>query len=314
MQITVLGSSGSIPTKERNLPSIALKHNGEIFLFDCGEGTQRQLMKFGISYAKITAIFLSHLHLDHCLGVFGILETLNLINRKKPVKIFGPPGTKKLFSKYFLAEITEINKKKNKTECKKTTAINKTTITKTANTTILEGKDYFVSTFCLKHNIPVCLGYIFKEKDKIKFHEKKAKHLGIKGPLFSEIQKKGKLKISKKTKEKIVKLKDISYIKPGRKIVYVSDTLPLKTTITASKNADLLIHDSTYLSALEKEAKENFHSTIEQAAQIAKKADVKKLLLFHISQRHKDCKEIEKEAQKVFKNSICAKDGLKITV
>jgi len=288
MEIIVLGSSGSIPTKQRNLPSIALKYEGEILLFDCGEGTQRQLMKYNLSYAKVSKIFLSHLHLDHCLGVFGILETANLIKKQKPIQIFGPPGTKKMFGHYRLAEITEIKGKK----------------------TILKEKNYTISTFNLKHNIPTCLAYIFQEKNKIKFFEKKAKAKGINGPLFTEIQKKKKLKI----KGKVVKLSDISYEKQGKKLVFVSDTLPLKTTITASKGADLLIHEATYLNSLKKEAKENFHSTTTQAAEIAKKAKAKQLLLFHISQRHRNNTEIEKEAQKVFKNSICAKDGLKIEI
>ncbi|MFA5750494.1 MAG: MBL fold metallo-hydrolase, partial [Candidatus Shapirobacteria bacterium] len=164
--------------------------------------------------------------------------------------------------------------------------------------------------FKLKHNIPLCLGYLFKEKSKIKFYEEKAKKVGLKGQQFTEIQNKGKLKID----NKVIKLSDISYTKEGKKIVFVADTLPIDTAIKYSKDADLLIHEATYLSSLEKEAKENFHSTAKQAAEIAKKANVKKLLLFHISQRHKNPQELEKEAKKVFKNTICSKDGLVLEI
>ncbi len=284
MKITVLGSSGSVPTKDRNLPSIALTYEGEILLFDCGEGTQRQMLKYKLNIQKISKIFISHLHLDHYLGVYGILETIYLTNKDKKIKIYGPPGTKTHFGHYSSAEIYEISSKEK----------------------IIQENKYSISTFNLKHGDFVCLGYIFKEHDKIRFYEKKAKSAGIKGKLFTDIQKKKKLKIN----NKIIYLKDISYVETGKKISYISDTLPLKTTITNSKNSNLLIHDSTFSSELEEEAKQTFHSTTIQAAEIAKKAKVKKLLLFHISQRHKNSLELENQAKKVFKNSICAKDGL----
>ncbi|MCC7552168.1 ribonuclease Z [Candidatus Micrarchaeota archaeon] len=288
MKIVILGSSGSVPTKDRNLPSIALCLSGEIILFDCGEGTQRQLMKYNLNPSKISKIFLSHLHLDHCLGVYGILETMNLINKDKKVVLFGPLGTKKMFQKYTNADIHEVNSKK----------------------IILKEKNYSFSSFKLKHNIPMCLGFVFKENNKIKFYENKAKAKGIIGPLFKEIEKKSKIKIN----NKLINLSDISYELKGKKIVYVSDTLPLKSTINNSKQADLLIHDSTYLSSLTAEAAKNYHSTAKQAAQIAKTAGVKQLLLFHISQRHKESKDLEYEARKIFKNSNCARDGMIVEI
>lgn len=284
MEIIILGSSGTIPTKERNLASVALIFEGEILLFDCGEGTQRQFLKYNLNISKISNVFISHLHLDHYLGLFGLLETINLINPKKIINIFGPSGTKKIFEKYKNTEIIEITKKKN----------------------ILIEKKYQISTFKLNHGSYPCFAYIFQEKNRLKFYEKKAKAKGLKGPMFTEIQKKKKLKIN----GKIVHLSEISYEIKGKKIVYATDTLPSKSTIKNSEKADILIHDSTYSKELEDEAKTNNHTTTKQAANIAKTAKVKKLILFHISQRHKNYKILEDEAKKVFKETVCAKDGL----
>jgi ribonuclease Z len=168
----------------------------------------------------------------------------------------------------------------------------------------MKGNGYSISAFPLKHSISV-YGYVFKEDDKRRFIEEKAKKLGIKGEMHSILQKKGKLKIGKK----IIKLSDVTILQQGKRIVYASDTRPVKETIKASKGADLLIHESSYSDREHELATERMHSTALEVANIAKKAQVKKLVLTHISARYNDPQILEEEAKKVFKNSNIASDG-----
>ncbi len=163
---------------------------------------------------------------------------------------------------------------------------------------------YSVSAFPLRHSV-TCYGYVFKEDDKRRFDEQKAKKLGIKGEMHSILQTKGKIKIGKKT----VKLSDVTRAQYGKRIVYAADTRPTKDTIKAAKGADLLIHESSYADSERQLATERMHSTSLEVAQIAKKAGVKRLLLTHISARYADAKKLEEEAVKVFKNTEVASDG-----
>ncbi|MFH1306751.1 MAG: ribonuclease Z [Candidatus Micrarchaeota archaeon] len=296
LNITILGSSGSAPTKERNLPSIAVQINGDVLLLDCGEGTQRQMMKHGVSYAKVKAIFISHLHLDHFLGIFGLGETLRLSGRTTPIQIFGPPGTARVlysFGHRDLFNIHEISKK----NCSKTKPI-------------FSLHNHEVFCFLVSHGKRMnAFGFAIKEKDKYRFYEEKAKYFGIHGPLFSKIQKEGKLKINKKT----IKLKDVTYLQKGKKITYSGDTMYSKTITNAAKNSDLLIHDCTLDDEKHLLAKEKYHSTPSDGAKCAKKANAKKLLLFHLSGRYsKDSKILLEQAKKIFKNTEVAYDGMKL--
>jgi ribonuclease Z len=283
-EIIFLGTSSATPTVERGLPSIAIRKEGKIILFDCGEGTQRQMMKFGVSYMKVDAIFISHLHLDHFLGLFGLIETMALHKREKPLEVFVPEGFKFFNKKPFL-KITHIKDKD-----------------------VFEFGNFSVSVFKNNHAQP-SFAFLIKENDKIKFFEKKAKSLGIKGPLFSQILKEGELLIGKKK----IKLKDVTYVQPGKKIVYSGDTAFLDEMIKIAKDADLLIHEATFCSDREEEAKNTLHSSAKQVAQLAKKAKVKKLVLTHLSGRYSDPELFLSDA-KQFKNTIVAKDGLKFVL
>lgn len=276
IKIIFLGTSGAIPSRERNLPSIAI-HAKEWMLFDCGEGTQRQMMKYNVPYGSIKSIFITHAHLDHFLGLFGLLQTFDLTLPHIKLPVFLPKGI-------------SLNNKNIKS-------------TRIKEGKLYENSDFEVHAFKVKH-IDDSYGFILKEKDRIKFYEKKAHSLGLKGKMFREIQEKGFVKIGRKK----IKLKDVTWVKKGRKIVYTGDTVKCKEVIKAAKGADLLIHEATHLSKEESGAE--VHSTVKEAATVAKKAKVKKLILTHISPRHHDSKELLKEAKKVFNNSIISKDGL----
>jgi len=285
-ELTVLGTSSAMPTPERSLSCIAMRKDGNIFLFDCGEGSQRQMMRFSVSYMKVRAIFISHLHLDHFLGVFGLLETLRLNGRREKLTIYAPRGAEGVFGKKEFLEVKEIDE-----------------------TWSEDFGTFSVSTFATKH-AGTSFGFAIEEKEKVRFHEEKAKGLGLKGPMFTEIQKKGKLTVA----GKIIKLKDVTYTSPGKKIVYSGDSAPCATLARAAKGADLLIHESTFGSDKIAEAKETSHSTAEDAATCAKKAGAKKLLLTHFSGRYADTAQLVSEARKIFPSVEAAKDGMKLDV
>ncbi len=287
IRLVVLGSGGSLPSVDRGTSSVALKYSGDVYLFDCGEGTQRQMMKFGVSYAKVKAIFLTHLHSDHILGIPGLIETLSLIGRKEPLHIFGPRGTEDRIAEFIhsnMAQVTDID------------------------TGFIYGqKEFTVRPFPTMH-YSNSMGFVFEEKPKRKFNKNRADERGIKGKMFSEIEKKEKLIIGKKT----VKLSEISVLKKGKKIVYTGDTMPCKEVQDASEKADILIHDGTFGGDLKEEAELKRHSTVTDAAKTAKKAKVKKLLLTHISNRYEDDKVLEREARKTFKESHVTRDGTEL--
>ncbi len=291
LRITFLGTSGSAPTVERSMPAIALKYEKELLLWDCGECTQRQMMRYRVGYGSVNAIFISHPHLDHYLGVFGLMETLNLMARprhKIGIHSFGDLG-KRLEDRYDFVEYHEMRKG-----------------------VVYRGGGFEIEAFPVRHTRD-SYGFVFREKDRIKFHEKKAHKLGLKGRLFTEIQKKGFVTVGKKK----IKLEDVSWVKKGLKIVYSGDAFPDESLARAAEDADILICEGTLDPSMKKEAEERFHCTMEDAARTAKKAKAKKLVITHISPRYSDADELkkfEKDVKKIFKNTVFAHDGMKLEV
>jgi len=297
LQITFLGTSASVPTPKRGMPAIALKWQGDVFLFDCGEGTQRAMMQHKVGYGSIKAIFISHLHLDHFLGVFGLIETLHLLQPSpREIQVYAPKNFESLLiNNHKFVKINEI----------------KDSVSADASL-LLQGNDFSVSAFPVNH-VKNSYGFVFKENDHRKFDAKKAHAAGLQGNMFTEIQKKGSLIVNGKK----IKLDDISWVKPGRKIVYSGDCAPSASLIKAAKNADLLIHESTFASDKKEEAQQRKHSTAKEVAELAKKAKVKQLVLTHISPRYSESESLEKllaEARAVYNNTIIAHDGIIIAI
>ncbi len=285
------------PTKERNPSAVFLKYKTEGILFDCGEGTQRQMQIMGISIPSITKICISHWHGDHILGLPGLLQTFAAEETGKTVNIYGPKGTKKHFDAIFRGVMFEEKLK-----------ININEITKPG--VFFENKDFKITAMPLKHPVP-CIGYSFVEKDKRRIKVSVVKKLKIpEGPLLGELQKgknitfKGK-KITPEETTRIVK---------GRKITIITDTMLCANCYELAENADLLICEGTFASNLKDKAEKYGHLTALEAAQTASKANVKKLILTHFSARYKDITEIEEDARTAFDNVICAYDGLKINL
>jgi len=288
-----LGTSGSVPQKDKNFASVVLSFRGENLLFDCPEGTQKQLMSSDVSMMGIDNVFISHMHADHFLGLFGWISTMTLNQRKNKLTIFVPKGGKEKIQRILhdvVRPCFEIEYK----EAKKGV--------------LLKSEFYEVSAFPLKHELP-CAGFVFKEKDKEgTFDRKKAEKLEIPvGPLYAKLAAGEKIKVNEKTFSP-KDVMDYSKGREGRKVVVVSDTRPVKETTDAAKGADLLIHEATFLEQFKDNAMEALHSTALEAAQVAKKAKAKKLVLFHFSARLTDDKQILDEAKAEFANTHLAKE------
>jgi ribonuclease Z len=283
LKVTFLGTSGSTPTIERGMPAIAVKYESELMLWDCGEGTQRQLMRYKVGYGSIDSIFITHPHLDHYLGLFGLLETLKLSSPSpRPLKLYLPRGLDA--EGYPFADVQKIK-----------------------GGEIHQGRDFSVEAVPVRH----CRGahaFVFREDEKLKFHEEKAHSLGLRGRLFREIQTKGKVRTDKGE----ILLEDVSWKRPGRKIAYSGDSVPDDNLAEAARGADVLIHEATFDSSMKDEAAERMHSTALGAAGLAKRAGVKRLILTHISPRHSDPSALLEEAKTVFPGTEIAYDGLSI--
>ena len=299
LRITFLGTAASIPTSKRALSAVALKRKGELFLFDCGEGTQRQMIKAKTGFNRKTRIFITHMHGDHILGLPGILQTMSLLGRDKPLQIYGPKGIAEFieamkktvgFSLRFPVEVYEVGEE-----------------------ILCREEEYEIRSAWAEHSIP-SLAYALVEKPRPgRFNPKRAASLGVpKGPLWSKLQRGFNVELPD---GRIVTPEDVlGPQKPGRKIVYVGDTRPSENIVKFAFGADVLIHEATFAEDLAERAKEDMHSTPSEAALIAKKANVKLLILTHISARYNDPEVLLREARKNFPNVIVAEDFMTIDV
>ncbi len=294
MELIFLGTSSALPTTKRNHSAIALKAFGEVMLFDCGEGTQRQMAGLKLSPMKINQIFITHLHGDHFLGLPGMIQSMAFRGRKDPLHIYGPEGIKKTveniknlgyYSLSFPINAHELNK------------INEDVVTET--------DDYIIKCCPMQHSIPN-LAYSVEEKRSPKFQKDKAMDLGLKpGPDFGKLQR----GISVELNGRIIKPEQVlGGERKGRKIIYSGDTKPCSEMIQFALQADVLIHESTFESAQEDKALKTGHSTTAHAAIIAKEADVSKLILFHMSTRYRDSDMLQKEAKSIFDKVTVAED------
>ncbi|WP_324735371.1 ribonuclease Z [Thermococcus sp. SY098] len=294
LEVIFLGTGGIMPTRERNVPSIALRYKGEIILLDVGEGTLRQLNTAKLSPMRIEKIFITHFHGDHYLGLMSLIQTMTLWNREMPLHIYGPKYTFEFIQNYlksgFFAPSFEIH------------------IHELGETRLKFG-DYEIWSFKVEHGIPA-LGYVFKEKDKRgNFNLEKIRELGLKpGPWMKELELKGKIEIN----GQIIYLEDVTgERRKGVKVVYTGDTEPCKRIELFSERADLLIHEATYLTG--EERGESYHSTVSEACEVARKAKVKLLALFHRAPRYKYDEYLQKAKQLCNHKFIVPKDFDKIS-
>jgi ribonuclease Z len=286
IKVVLLGSGSSYPSPDRYHPALAIIYEGQILLFDCGEATQVRLQEAKISPMKINSIFITHLHGDHFFGLPGTIYSMALQGREKPLTVYGPKGIKSLknFSELGYHQLTfPVEFKEMK------------------GGVVSESKNWLVEAVEVEHGIPA-LAYCFKEKDKFKVIKSKIKGLKV-GPWVKKVIDGKKVKVRGKEIGPEI-LKKIR----GRKIVYSGDCRPSKSLTKLAEGADLLIHEATYGEDKLDLAEERLHSTAREAAQIAKKAGVDKLVLFHYSRRYKKTKELEKEAKEIFPKTVAGKD------
>ncbi len=293
----ILGTSSAIPTKERNHSAIYFQYKDKVFLFDCGEGTQRQIQRADLSFFKIDDIFISHLHGDHVLGLPGLLQTLDF-HDKKSINIFGPSGIKELLELipkcfYLNTEDLKINVKELK------------------EGVIYSTKEFLIESLPLNHTVE-CFGFSFKEKDYLKLNKEKIRELGLSNLEIKELIEKGKLIKNNET----IYLKDVSFIKKGFKFTYIPDTYYTENIFRLAKDSDYLIIECTYFNENDL-AKEYKHLSldifIKKIYPKLKSLNVKNVILTHFSRRYKDLSIFEEELRRNnIKNVSLAYDLMKV--
>jgi len=297
-RVTFLGTGGSLPTPDRNPSSVFVNREGDMMLFDCGEGTQQQMMRAKTGMT-LDSIFITHFHADHFLGIPGLIQTMSFNGRTEPLDIYGPVWTKQFINLLIQLGYYKLGFVINAHEL--------------VDGDIIDKGDYSVKAVGTDHGIP-SLGYVLAEKKRVgRFNREKAIELGIPvGRLFSKLQNGEPVTINGKT---ILPSQVIGQSRPGRKIVYSGDTRPCENLEKESAGADMLIHDSTLAEDLKDWALETKHSTSKEAALIAKNANVKQLVLTHISSRYSEKRDVLlHEAKKVFGNSMIAEELMEIEV
>ncbi|KAG2472283.1 MAG: Ribonuclease Z [Nitrosopumilales archaeon] len=298
MKLVFLGTAGAQPTENRGLSCICLEREGEILMFDAGEGAQFSYLKSGLGWNKKMKIFVTHLHGDHCVGILGLLQTMTLQHRTESIEIYGPDG---------IDEFIAANAKILKFGLSYPVMI--TTVTEEK---IVDEKSYSVFACKAEHSV-LTFSYLFQEKEKPgRFHPEKAKQLGVpEGELWSKLQNGQEVKVGDKT----IKPSDVLGRKrSGKKIGISGDTRPTKQLEEFFQNCDYLTFDSTYLDELQDKAVETYHSTAKEAATLAKNANIKNLILTHFSARYKDESVLVDEAKTIHSSVIGAKDLLEIEI
>ena len=299
LSITLLGTGAACPSVERNVAALAVAREGETLLFDCGEGTQRQMMRYGVSFA-FREIFFTHYHADHMLGVTGLMRTMGLQDRTLPVALYGPRGADRI-----LGAAIGLGIERNRFPIE---------IKEIAPGDRIAREEYDIVVFPTDHRADT-VGYALAEHTRLgRFNPERARELGVpEGPLWGKLHK-----------GETVELPDGGRVGPadlvgqprrGRTVVYTGDTRPSLSVVEAARGADLLIHDSTFGEEERARAVETGHSTAAQAAEVAREAGARRLVLTHISPRYtRDAPELLAEAKAVFPESVVARDGLTLEV
>ena len=304
LTVTFLGTSAARPTVERNVSGLAVHREGETLLFECGEGTQRQMMRYGVSFA-LSEIFFTHFHADHFLGVIGLIRTLGLQGRPEPLFLFGPKGAKKVLSTALQLGVERVPFPVEITEVKAGDTV----------TGPIKRDGYDICAFPTEHAGGPSLGYILKEHVRRgRFDVEKARALGIpEGPVWGQLSKGEEVRLAD---GQTVRASDVvGPARPGRLIAFTGDTRPCAASVVAAQGADLLIHEATFGEEERDRARDTGHSTAKEAAHVALAAKAKRLVLSHVSARYSiSADELVREAREVFPDSGVAKDGMEIDV
>lgn len=299
LSVTFLGTGAATPTIDRNVAGLAVHREGETLLFDCGEGNQRQMMRYGVGFA-FREIYFTHYHADHMLGVTGLLRTMGLQDRSAPVTLYGPKGAQRV-----LGAAINLGIERNKFPVE---------IVEIQPGDRLARDEYEIVVFETEHRADT-VGYALVEQIRLgRFDPDKARAMGIpEGPLWGQLHK-GKT-VTLPDGRMVGPAELVGPPRPGRTLVYSGDTRPNLSVIEASRGADLLVHEATFGSDELERARETGHSTAAEAARVALEAGVRRLILTHISSRYtRDAAELLAEARGVFPETVIARDGMTVDV
>lgn len=293
MRIVFLGVGGGVPSLRRALPAVAVTLNGRILLWDCGEGTQMQLQKAGLSLQRITEIYISHLHGDHVLGLPGLLSSMTLLRRSKPLVIFGPQAVKTLVDATL--QLTQVEPEFDLETHEVEAGI------------VFRHPNYTMEALPAIHSVP-SLSFVLRIADAPgHFNPSKAGRLGVpQGPLWKQLQQGQSVKTS--AGRVVTPSEVLGPAQKGVVIAYSGDTAPNPDFAAAARGASLLIHDATFAQIHATKAAEYLHSTATQAAEIAMQAEAKQLALVHISPRYQSTQPHQVEAQAILPRSIAPND------
>jgi ribonuclease Z len=298
LRVTFLGTAAARPTVGRNVSALAIEREGDLMLFDCGEGTQRQMMRFGTGFT-VNDIFFTHLHADHFLGLTGLLRTMALQGREESMRLWAPVGGTPI-----LHDAVGLGMERTPFEV---------FIQEIEPGDCVARDEYDIVAWETRHG-PRSLGFAIIEHDRLgRFHPDRAAQLGVpEGPLFGRLHRGESVEVDGRT---ITAAEVVGPPRPGRKLVYSGDTRPCRATVRIAQDADLLIHDATFAQDEAERARTTGHSTAREAAEVAKRARALRLVLTHISARYADDpRTLEREARHVFRPTIVAHDGLVIEV
>jgi len=299
LRVTFLGTASSRPTVRRNVSGLSLQREGDAFLLDCGEGTQRQMMRFGVGF-RVQEVFLTHLHADHYLGLIGLVRTMSLQGREAPLVVWAPPGGAATVRSavelggdrtMFAVDVRELRPGES-----------------------MRREAYRIEAYATRHT-GGSIGLILAEDDRLgRFDPGRARELGVpEGPLYGRLHRGEPVELEDGTVVRPDQV--VGEPRPGRRLVYTGDTRPCEETVEAARGADLLIHEATFGEAEADRAGDTGHSTAGQAARVASRAGVRTLALTHFSARYSEqAHRLGREAAEVFPDPVVAEDGMSLEV
>jgi ribonuclease Z len=299
LRVTFLGTSAAQPTVRRNLSGLAVRHGGELLLFDCGEGTQRQMIAFGTGF-DVGAIFFTHFHADHWVGAIGFLRTLSMAGRARPLDLYGPRPARRLLETVLFAGADPFGYEVRIREIEPGVEVRR--------------EHARVTAFQVDHRI-AAVGWLLVEDERPgRFHPDRAAALGVpEGPLYGELQRGRPVSVGGRVVDPD---EVVEPARRGRRVAVSGDTRPCAGTVEAARDADLLVHEATFGDAEEARARETMHSTAREAARVAREAGARRLVLTHLSTRYdQDPSPLLEQATAEYQGDLLvAHDGMDLEI